>query len=246
MSPPKATDLPPIGLIIAGAGHGERLGAEVPKGFVELGGEPLFIRSARPFIDVEAVEEIVVVVPPGWEPAAAEALDRAGISPQVRAVVPGAAIRQESVAEGLRALSSVPEVILVHDAARPMVTCELIERVARGAAEAGAAIPGIKPIDTIKEVREGSVKSTPDRGRLRAIQTPQGFRRELIERAYAAAAVEGFLATDDAALVENLGETVRVVEGERSNIKITVEEDLAVCEALLRRREPVPTKGASQ
>lgn len=243
MSQAKASDLPPVGLVIAGAGTGERLGAKIPKAFVMLDGETLLVRSTRPFLQLRPLVEIVAVVPDGWEAAAAETFDAAGISSIVRAVVPGAAVRQESVARGLAALGPKPEIVLVHDAARPMASAELVERVARAAAEGGAAIPGIRPIDTIKEVSGDDVSATPDRANLRAIQTPQGFRRELLERAYAAAAVEGTVATDDSALVESLGETVRVVAGERTNMKVTVAEDLAMCEALLAEGAPAPVKG---
>ena len=236
-------ELPATGVIIAGAGSGERFGAPVPKAFVEFEGEALLVRSARAFAGLDFVSEMVAVVPAGHEAKAAGLFDEAGLSDLVRAVVPGGPVRQQSVAFGLEALGPGPELVLVHDAARPLASPELILRVARAALEHGAAIPGVPPRDTIKETDGKVVTGTPDRDGLRAIQTPQGFRREILEEAYARAAGGDGIVTDDAALVERLGRQVHIVPGDGANVKITQPEDLIYCKALLGARARGPGKG---
>jgi 2-C-methyl-D-erythritol 4-phosphate cytidylyltransferase len=143
--------------------------------------------------------------------------------------------RQDSVAQGLILLEEGCEVVVVHDGARPFVSPGLIDRCVAAARADGAAVAGLRPKDTIKIVTdEGLVRSTPARKSLRQIQTPQAFQTEIIREAYRGAAEEQTDATDDSMLVEKLGHPVRVLEGEETNIKITVPEDLLIAEALLR------------
>ncbi|MDR5709312.1 MAG: 2-C-methyl-D-erythritol 4-phosphate cytidylyltransferase [Armatimonadota bacterium] len=223
------------GAIIAAAGQGNRLGTEEPKALVMLAGLPLAVRAALPFQRCPLVEEVVVVAPEGNLEAMRTWVQRCGLS-KVHTVVAGGVQRQDSVNRGLEALRDA-EVVLVHDGARPLLEEELIERVARAAAEYGAAIPALPVHDTLKRVRGGIVEQTVDRTGIWAVQTPQGFQAQLLRAAHARARAEGFYGTDDAVLVERLGHPVRVVPGSVRNLKITTREDLWVAEALLRWRE---------
>jgi 2-C-methyl-D-erythritol 4-phosphate cytidylyltransferase len=157
---------------------------------------------------------------------------RAGLR-KVVAVVAGGAERQESVWSGLEAFPLSPEIVLVHDAARPLITGEVISRVIVSAARDGAAIAAVRVRDTVKvEEQPGFTLQTLDRSTLWAAQTPQGFRFPLLIRAHREARTEGFLGTDDASLVERLGVRVRLVAGDNRNIKITTPEDLLLARAL--------------
>jgi 2-C-methyl-D-erythritol 4-phosphate cytidylyltransferase len=212
-----------VGLVIVAAGSGTRLGADAPKAFVPLAGVPILGHALRGALSCPDLGEVVVVAPAAWLGAAEEVCRAAGC-PSPVTVVPGGTERGDSVAAGLAALSEAVRVVLVHDAARcltpPAVFARVVEAVRRGAA---AAVPGIAVVDTIKQVDEcGRVVATPDRSRLRAVQTPQGFSREVLERAHAVTSE----ATDDAALVERLGEAVLVVEGDERALKVTTREDL--------------------
>lgn len=218
--------------IIVAAGRGERMGAERPKAFLNLAGEPLLRRAARAFAAAPAVETIVAVVPAAELHAARELL--AGIEKTTR-VVAGGERRQDSVLAGMKmAPDGFDGIVLVHDAARPLVPVDLIEDVARAASVQGAAIPLVPMLDTIKRVEDGQVVGTLDRGTLGAAQTPQGFRFALLARAYAAAFRERVTLTDEAMAVERLGQAVAAVPGSLRNRKLTTPEDLAWAEALLR------------
>ncbi len=163
----------------------------------------------------------------------------------VTAIVPGGPTRQQSVLAALDATGPDPPLVLIHDAVRPLVHVDLIEKVARRAADCGAAIAAVPAVATIKEVDpEGVVRSTPDRHRLWLAQTPQAFCRQLILEAHRRARDDGFVGTDDSLLVERIGHKVVVVEDCPDNIKITTGEDLIVAEALLRRQRDRGVRGA--
>lgn len=220
-----------VGVVVVAAGSGTRLGAGMPKAFVEVDGAPILEHAVRGALAGEPIESLVVVAPAGWEDRARACLERStGGAQQVRAlVVTGGAERADSVAAGLAVLGPGVDVVLVHDAARcftpPEVFARVVEAVRQGAA---GAVPGMAVVDTIKVVDEaGRVLSTPARSGLRAVQTPQGFRREVLARAHAEGA-GGAAATDDALLLEQLGETVVVVEGHAAARKITTPADLDV------------------
>lgn len=219
--------------ILVAAGRGERMHAGRPKAFLTVGGQTLLLKAARAFEAAPSVGAIVVVAPPFEVEAAREAL--AGVS-KLRDVVPGGPRRQDSVLEGLK---RVPDgfggVVLVHDAARPLVETALIEAVARAAHESGAAIPVLELPDTIKKMRDGRVRETVDRSELAAAQTPQGFRFALLVRAYEAAFRDRVTLTDEAMAVERVGEAVVAVPGSARNRKITTPEDLAWAEVELAR-----------
>jgi 2-C-methyl-D-erythritol 4-phosphate cytidylyltransferase len=217
--------------IIVAAGRGERMGAGRPKAFLDLAGEPLLKRAARAFALAPSVDAIVAVVPESETEAARELLAPLG---KPVSVVPGGERRQDSVLAGLKqAPDGFDGVVLVHDAARPLVTPDLIDDVARLAASQGAAIPIVPIVDTVKRVEEGQVVATLDRGSLGAAQTPQGFRFELLARAYEQAFRERVALTDEAMAVERLGLGVATVPGSLRNRKLTTPEDMAWAVSLL-------------
>jgi 2-C-methyl-D-erythritol 4-phosphate cytidylyltransferase len=217
--------------ILVAAGRGERMGKDRPKAFLELAGEALVLRAARVFDAAPSVSWIVAVVPEE-EVAAARAL----LAPvrKLAAVVPGGERRQDSVLAGLeRAPAGFDGVVLVHDAARPLVDVALVETVAGEAAGTGAALPIVPVVDTVKRLRDGLVVGTLDREELGAAQTPQGFRFPLLAEAYKAAFRDRLTVTDEAMAVERLGAPVRAVPGSPLNRKITTPADLTWAEGVL-------------
>jgi 2-C-methyl-D-erythritol 4-phosphate cytidylyltransferase len=198
---------------------------------VPLDGEPLLGHALSRVLAVPGVGHVVVVAPASHLDQARAVAD-ASSRPEVVDVVAGGAERSASVAAGLRALHDGVEVVLVHDAARALAPPELFEAVV-AAVEAGhdAVVPGLPVADTVKETdAAGVVVGTPDREALRAVQTPQGFRRAVLERAHAGAGS----ATDDAGLVERDGGTVVVIDGDPRAMKVTTAHDLAVAQVFLR------------
>lgn len=214
------------------AGSGTRLDAGVPKAFVDLCGEPLLGHALRRVLGSGVVDEVVVVVP---DPHPAP-LPPVILQFRHHVVVAGGATRQASVARGLSALSGDADVVLVHDAARCLAPSRLVAAVER-AVRAGyeAVVPGVPVADTLRSLDGGAV----DRGRLRAVQTPQGFHRGVLERAHALAAAhaddESLAATDDAGLVERAGGHVHVIDGAPEAFKVTTPVDLLLAEALVAR-----------
>jgi 2-C-methyl-D-erythritol 4-phosphate cytidylyltransferase len=217
--------------VLAAAGSGERLGGDRPKAFVRLGDEPLLAESLRRLDASEWIESIVVAAPPGWEEPAILLAEELGCS-KVSACVTGGATRGESVA---RALEEVPEdaaVVLVHDAARPLVGDEVIERVVTALNDGwDGVVPGLPLADTVKRVEGDRVVETLRREDLRAVQTPQGFVASVLRAAYAVADVGS--ATDCASLVEAQGGRVTVVRGDPLLAKVTDAADLERVAALL-------------
>jgi len=217
--------------IVVAAGSGERLGAGRPKAFVAVGGRPMAAWSLDA-IAAAGIPRAVVAVPPGHAAAAEEALQRD--FPLGLAFVEGGATRSESVRNALAAAGPDAEAILVHDAARPMVTADLFTRTLAALAEADAAIAAARVTDTIKEAgADGIVVRTHERARLWAIQTPQAFRADVLRKALAAGEDVLAQATDDAWLVERAGGTVRVVESPAANFKVTTPHDLTLADSLL-------------
>lgn len=222
--------------VVPAAGRGERLGGATPKSLVQLAGRPLLQYALATLQGVPQIEAVAVAVPPD-SVGVVQALARdAGIT-KVVAVIPGGADRQASVAAGLRALPPGPDLVLVHDGARPFLSPRLASEVIAAAARDGSATAALPVSDAIKRGEDGWVRETLERASLHRIQTPQAFRRALLEQAHAVAAREGFCGVDDAVLVERLGHPVRLVRGDPINIKVTVPEDLALAEALLAREE---------
>jgi 2-C-methyl-D-erythritol 4-phosphate cytidylyltransferase/2-C-methyl-D-erythritol 2,4-cyclodiphosphate synthase len=223
----------PTWAIVVAGGEGTRLGANLPKAFVRLGGRPLLAHSIDLFEDHPAVDRIVLVVPPDWEEPATLLADELAAG-KVAAAVPGGATRALSVSAGLDEVADDAEAILVHDAARPFAPAELIDRLLAALADHDGAIPALAVTDTVKRVGEdGVVAETLDRAELRSVQTPQAFRAAALRGAFSAPpeAVRG--ATDCASLVEAAGFTVAAVAGDPGNVKITAPDDLARAEARL-------------
>ena len=232
--------------IIPAAGLGTRMtaagtGATAPKQFVSLRGTPIVVRTLRAFAACAPVHRIVVATLESAVAKMQAEIARYGLE-QKTEVVAGGENRQESVAKALGHVSGDPEdIVLVHDAVRPLVTAGLIESVIAAAEKHGAAISGIPAVDTIKQVdrtAEGAiVTATIPRERVVQAQTPQGFRLEILRKAFAEAASDGFLGTDEASLVERAGFQVEVVMGSPRNLKITTPGDLALAEFYLDLRE---------
>jgi len=220
----------PVGVVVVAAGSGTRLGAGMPKAFVPLADWTVLDHALVRVSEAESVGSVVVVAPQDRledaERRARLVLDERFAKRPARslAVVAGGASRQASVALGIAALPAAVEIVLVHDAARALAPAELFDRVAREVAGSGAGvIPVLPVVDTMKRVADGLVVETLVRDELVAVQTPQGFPRAVLERAYAAAAEE---ATDDAALVAAIGVPVRAVAGDELAFKITTAADL--------------------
>jgi 2-C-methyl-D-erythritol 4-phosphate cytidylyltransferase len=218
------------GAVLVAAGAGARLGADIPKAFVTVAGETLLLRAARTLHESGCFSALVVVVPQEWRAQAAGLLEGADIAAEICA---GGRTRQESVARGLARCDQ--EVIAVHDAARALAPVELVRKtVAALTPDWDAVAPAERLVDTVKRVdpEDGRVVETVNRSVLRAVQTPQVFRRELLLRLHGEA--HGGDATDDLLLVEQAGGRVLLIEGARRNLKITTREDLLLAEALLR------------
>ena len=217
------------GAVIVAAGSASRMQG-VDKILEDLGGKSVFARTVETFQNCDAIREIVVVTSPERIVAI---MDLCAGMDKVKAVVAGGASRQESVSNGLNALSSKVKLAAIHDGARPLVSWQLIDRVVRAANSYGAAAPAIPVKDTIKTVQGGIVKDTPDRSTLRAVQTPQVFDFDLIRGALKKAQEDNAAITDDCSAVERMGMSVKIVEGEERNLKITTPLDLAVAKLFL-------------
>lgn len=229
-----------VGLIVA-AGVGQRLGDGTPKGFVALAGEPLLVHSVRTFQRCDVIDSVTLVVGAAYLDRAATELDRAGL--EVAALATGGPSRRESVRRGLQACPPGTGVVAVHDAARPLVTTDLVSRAVRALTDPWTAVaPGLPLVDTVKLVDEEAetVIRTVDRRTLWGVQTPQVFPMDLLRRLHddeeaPAGSSVAAPVTDDLELVEQAGGRVRMIKGERRNFKITYPEDLTVAEALVRR-----------
>ena len=222
--------------IVLAAGEGRRLGGNRSKVFLPLAGRALLLRTLDRVFSARSVENVVVVVA-AHEIARCETMLRSDAALRGRPwlLQMGGATRQQSAKLGLEKVRSDADMVMIHDGARPFASASLIDRCVEFAADKEAVVVGLPARDTIKIVsQEGRIQSTPERSSLWEIQTPQVFKRELIIQAHERAEQEDVEVTDDAMLVERLGKAVFVVEGERTNFKITVPEDVWLAEALLR------------
>jgi 2-C-methyl-D-erythritol 4-phosphate cytidylyltransferase/2-C-methyl-D-erythritol 2,4-cyclodiphosphate synthase len=214
--------------IIAAGGAGRRLGAGKPKQLLDIGGGTMLQHSVGAFLEHSRISDVVLVLPSFAE--ASEGEPEVATMPGVR-VVKGGARRQDSVANGFDAVPASADIVLIHDAARPFVTADLIDRTIDAAATHGAAIAALQSRDTIKRVRrDGVITDTIPRDEIYLAQTPQGFRRDVLAKAIAAGR-SGVDATDEAMLAEHAGFTVHVVDGDPGNVKITTAEDLDAARA---------------
>ena len=217
------------GAVIVAAGSASRMGG-IDKVMASIGGEPMILRTVRQFQNCDAIREIVVVT---RSDLIVPISDLCHDFDKVKAVVVGGDSRDASVTMGLSALSDKCKLVAVQDGARPFADWQLIDRVVRAANTYGAAAPAIPVKDTIKVVGGGLVKSTPDRSTLKAVQTPQVFDLDLLRGALAKAKVDGLAITDDCSAVEHMGMSVRIVEGDERNIKVTTPMDLKMAELIL-------------
>ncbi|SMC16776.1 2-C-methyl-D-erythritol 4-phosphate cytidylyltransferase [Desulfacinum hydrothermale DSM 13146] len=212
-------------MIVAAAGSGVRMGLPHPKQFHDLEGKPLLARTLDILHRLDFLSGAVVVAPQAFVAWAQDLVETVNPPCPVR-VVAGGRERQDSVRNGLDALPSRCRWVCIHDGVRPFASPQLFRRTLAGAQKTGAAICACPAVDTVKLVRDGLVETTLNRRRVWLVQTPQVFRRDVLTAAYDRTLQEGLSATDDAALVERCGVSVAVVEGERTNVKITCPEDL--------------------
>jgi len=219
--------------IIAAAGAGTRMASDRPKQFLLLAGTPVIIHTLKVFEQCESINEVIVVVPAAESAGFLSLAAKYGLR-KVARVVPGGATRAESVKRGLQAIrAATAEIVAVHDGVRPFVTVEEIDATVVAAQTNGAAILVAPVTDTIKQVSDGRIMQTLDRGELRRALTPQCFRYDVLREAYQAADVTDPSVTDESVLVEKLGVAISVIDGNPRNIKITTVEDLAIAEAML-------------
>jgi 2-C-methyl-D-erythritol 4-phosphate cytidylyltransferase len=222
--------------IVAAAGYGLRFGKGRGKQFLELGGIPILVHSLVALEGCGGVERVIVTVNLEDREWVERDLLPSFKLEKLYAVVAGGQERQHSVYNALEMIPNRVYGVVIHDGARPLASRELFCCVMEALEGCEGVVPAVPCRDTVKEIRGEWVARTPDRALLRQVQTPQAFRLESLRDAHQKARKEGFLATDDAALLERYGYSVRVVEGERSNIKITYPEDLALARILLEHR----------
>jgi 2-C-methyl-D-erythritol 4-phosphate cytidylyltransferase len=216
--------------VLAAGGRGERLGSDRPKAFARLGGRPLLAESLERLEGSDWIDFIVIAAPAEWEEPAILLAEELGAG-KVSSVVTGGASRSESVREALAEVADDAAVVLVHDAARPLLPDEVIERVLAPLSEGwDGVVPGLPVSDTVKRVEGDRVVETLSRGDLAAVQTPQAFLTSILREALRDDVAD---ASDCASLVEARGGRVKVVEGDRRLLKVTSLEDLAVVEAWL-------------
>ena len=222
--------------IIVAAGEGRRIGGPVSKSFLPIAGRPLVLRTLDRFFSTQSIEKVILVVADKeLGPSQRLIASDPNLSHRSWVLQAGGASRQESVRRGLDRLDPDCEIVAIHDGARPFVSSSLIDRCIEEAYRVGAVVIGVPVRDTIKVVSEEHwVQATPARNTLWEIQTPQVFRKEIIVQAHDWGGRQAMEATDDSTLVEQIGKPVFLLEGERTNIKITVPEDLLLAEALLR------------
>lgn len=225
-----------VAAIVPAAGRGERLGPGVPKALRLVGGVPMLVHAVRALARARLVDAVVVAAPPGDEAEVRGLLDTYQVPAEV-SVTTGGETRQDSVRLALESLAPDVDVVLVHDAARPLAPSQLVDDVVTAVSRgAEAVIPAMPVADTIKRVDGGRVVETLRRDGLYAVQTPQGFTRELLTKAHEAAVIDGFAGTDDASLVERLGGSVTVITGHPDAAKVTRPADLATAEHVLAQR----------
>ena len=223
-----------VGAIIPAAGRGKRIGASVPKQFLEIQGKPLLHHTLTVFASCKLIDYVVLVMPRAdVDEMGEDWLNKYEI---VREVVVGGEQRQSSVYNGFSSLEEGTDIVVVHDGVRPFTTPQMIIATVEAAQQHGAAITAIPVSDTVKQAADGFVKQTVSRDGLWRVQTPQAFQYGLLQQAFKKAKKDSYYGTDEGSLVEYLGERVKIVPGSELNIKITRKEDLVLGESLLSRR----------
>lgn len=222
-------------VVLPAAGSGKRMGAGQNKLFLLLANKPILIHTLEIFQQDDNCTGIWLAVKPEERGYIQQLLEQFAIT-KVKGLPDGGEERQHSVHSCIKEMEHV-DIVLVHDAARPFITHDIIAKLVHVAAEKGAAIAGVKAKDTMKKVKDGIIVETVDRDSLWMIQTPQAFRFDILAEAEDVADKVGFLGTDEAMLVERLGHAVHIVEASYDNLKMTTKEDLVLGEAILRKRE---------
>ncbi len=228
----KALPLKYCGTVIVAAGNASRMGG-IDKVMAPLDGEPMIVRTVRAFQNSDTVREIVVVT---RQDLIGQIRQLCAGFDKLHCVVAGGEDRAGSVENGLKALSGKVKLAAIHDGARPLISGEVIERTVRAANTYGAAAPAIPVKDTVKAIRGGIVLATPDRSKLRAVQTPQVFDYDLLRAALKNAREKELTITDDCSAVEAMEMSVKIVEGDERNIKVTTPLDLKIAQVFLEER----------
>lgn len=220
--------------IIVSAGSGRRFGDSLPKQFHLINGIAVIERTLICFEGSSIIGKVCLVVDNKYIHNYTKIIKKYNFKKIFR-IVPGGKERQNSVYNGLMSAGSDWDIVVVHDGVRPFMTEKLLSSVVRAAEEFGAAVPGIKPYDTLKvKTRYSNVKKTLNRDMICSIQTPQAFRYEILKRAHLQARKEKYIGTDDAELVEHIGKRVKIVDGDYRNIKITTKYDIVIGNAIAR------------
>ena len=226
-----------ITAVILAGGSGSRMAEAMPKQYLEIGAKPILNHSIDAFENAECINEIILVVPCGQVEYCRQTIVEPGNYAKVTKIIEGGATRQESSFKGILATDKANDFIMIHDGARPFVQAEEISKMAKELTEKNALIMAVPVKDTIKKVSGGNViEETLERKHLWAALTPQGFRRDSIIQAHEKALENGYQATDDASLLEIMGQKVHIIEGSYMNIKITTKEDVVFGEAILAYR----------
>lgn len=221
--------------IVVAAGQGTRFGSEMPKQFLLLRDRPVLAHTLQRFETATAITEVVLVAAQTWSDYLKREIVERFQFKKCRAIVAGGERRQDSVSAGLQALKlTASSLVVVHDAVRPLFSHALLEKVLAGCEKFDGCIPALALRDTVKQISGEEVKATIARESLRLAQTPQAFRSKALLQAFARAEREQFLGTDEAALVEHDGGRIAWVEGEETNLKITMPGDLKIAELFLR------------
>jgi 2-C-methyl-D-erythritol 4-phosphate cytidylyltransferase len=224
-----------IAALIPAAGSGRRMGGRVAKPFLRLGGREILARTLEVFETCWVIDEVWVIVAPEHCALCQHTVVEAYGFHKVQGVIAGGTTRQESVWQGLQQVADGIDLVVVHDGVRPLVPEALVQETLRQAARYGAAIAAVPLKDTLKRVsRAGEVETTVPREGLWRVQTPQAFQRHVLQAAFLHARERGIMATDEAGLIEALGQPVHIVSGVESNVKVTTPDDLLFCESLLR------------
>ncbi|MDZ7291198.1 MAG: 2-C-methyl-D-erythritol 4-phosphate cytidylyltransferase [candidate division KSB1 bacterium] len=223
-----------IAAIVVAAGQGRRFGSDLPKQFLLLQNRPIIVHALERFERAPGISQIILVTASEWvEYCGCEIVERFHFT-KVGAIVPGGKERQDSVYAGLQALPTAHDIVVVHDAVRPLFSLGLLEKVIKACATFDACVPGLPSRDTIKRIEGEHVIETVTRDTLRLVQTPQAFRCQTLLHAFEQARAANFYSTDEAALIEKFGGRVTWVEGEETNLKITTPRDLQIAELFLQ------------
>lgn len=226
-------------VVLPAGGLGKRMGGNIPKQLMVLGGKPVYRYCLDTFLQMDEIAEVVMAVPADWKSHFENELAAAGFSPEMRAklkIVVGGAERWQSVENGVNALTSDAEYVLVHDVARPFISKEIILDVCNTLVNKGACLVAKPAVDTIKIAADGRVEKTIDRNTVWMAQTPQAARIDLLKKLYARIAAEplNFVPTDEASILEFFGEPVYIVKGAAANDKLTTPEDFEIFAAKIK------------